>query len=284
MSLPVVPPREPGYGHLVLIGGGEDRSDAMRVLKATWAINDAQTIAVIPSASRYSVEAGRIYTRAFTKLGAKAIFVCDARNCDEAADPKMVEQVRMADMIFFSGGDQVRLAEILNGSPLLAAVRERFAQGATVAGTSAGAAAASDPMLYDGDAYGFHKGSVGFAPGFNLLPGVAIDTHFVGRGRLPRMAQFLASKRCRLGIGLPEDTGIFIAPDGTTRVVGTGVVTLLDARAMDFSDYDLIDDDDNYTVEGLRLGFLAEGAVFDLKTWTVTSSRVKPAAPSAPVQ
>ena len=78
----------------------------------------------------------------------------DIRSPREGEHPDHLAAVDHADLIFFTGGDQVRLVKRLGGSTVLERIRARFAAGATLAGTSAGAAAASDPMIFDGDGRG----------------------------------------------------------------------------------------------------------------------------------
>jgi len=193
----------------------------------------------------------------------------DIRSPREAEHPDHLAAVDHADLIFFTGGDQVRLVQRLGGSTLLERIRARFAAGATLAGTSAGAAAASDPMIFDGDGRGFRKGSVRHGPGFGFLPEITVDTHFVSRGRISRLAQFLSSGNCHRGIGLGEDTAVFIAPDGIAEVHGCGMVTILSAEHLDVSSYHESEVGGQLTMDGLRLGFLAPGTLFDLAAWRV---------------
>ena len=48
-------------GYLVLIGGGEDKRHDRIILKKIVSLNNAQNIAIIPSASRYVKDLGRKY-------------------------------------------------------------------------------------------------------------------------------------------------------------------------------------------------------------------------------
>jgi cyanophycinase len=137
-------------GYLALIGGGEDKQDDRTVLRCIADLNSARHAVVIPTASAYGVELGEEYAAVFLEIGVSSAQVLDVRYADQANDPVYLNQVAKSDLIFFTGGDQVRLVQVLNHTPLIARIRERFAAGATVAGTSAGAAGASDPMIYDG--------------------------------------------------------------------------------------------------------------------------------------
>jgi cyanophycinase len=257
-------------GHLALIGGDEDKRHDKLVLGHIVSLAPTARVAVIPTASTYPRERGEVYTRAFTGLGVAHVDVVDVRHREDGDRDDNVDLVRRADLIFFTGGDQVRLVSILHGTAVLEEVWRRFAGGATVAGTSAGAAAAGDPMIYDGDGRGLRKGAVRHGFGFGFLPGVVVDTHFMARMRVLRLAQFLSTGMARRGLGLAEDTAIVIAPGGDAEIVGRRAVTTLDAGASGRNNYHEITEDDLLTVEGMRLGFLAPGTHFDLHEWCVT--------------
>ncbi len=237
-------------GWIALIGGGEDKTRDRDVLSRIVHLNGARSVAIIPSASRVGDEVGEDYDRAFRGLGVARRHVVNVVRSSEAAAPDHLKAIDDADLIFFTGGDQVRLEE-----------------GATVAGTSAGAAAAGRRMLFDGDGRGFDKGSIGTADGFGFLDEVSIDTHFVSRGRLPRLTQFLCRGEASAGLGLPEDTAVLVSPDRVASVIGRDVVTALSYHHVERNDYPHVDDSERFTVDGVRLSFLAPGTRFDLRRW-----------------
>ncbi len=272
-------------GHLVLIGGAEDRRDDMTVLRRTVEIDGARSVVVIPSASSYPRDLADMYERAFTDIGVDRVSIADVRYRDEADRDEFVAMAHDADVVFFTGGDQVKLVEVLDGSRMLRKIWSRFLRGATVAGTSAGAAAASDHMIFDGDGAGLNKGSVRTAPGFGFLEGITVDTHFIARGRIHRLAQYLSRGENRRGLGLSEDTAVLVTPGGCCEVIGARPVTVLEAAERSTTNYDEVVEDELLTVDGLRLGFLAPGTQFNLRSWRVcaggasTAARVQPEPP-----
>ena len=143
----------------------------------------------------------------------------------------------------------------------------------TIAGTSAGAAVQSKVLLYDGDDYGFHKGSVKSANGFGFLPRIAVDTHFMNRNRIPRLAQFLSSGLKKKGIGLSEDAGVLIYPNDRLEVIGGGVVVFMNADRMNYTNYEEIREHEFVAAKNIRFSFLVHGNYFDLKKWNVLLSR-----------
>jgi cyanophycinase len=68
-------------------------------------------------------------------------------------------------------------------------------------------------------------GSVRLAPGLGLTNRFVIDQHFRERDRLGRLITALAYNPFAIGIGLDEDTAVFIGPDETLEVEGSGGVT-----------------------------------------------------------
>jgi cyanophycinase len=258
-------------GVLALIGGSEDRRGEMAVLRRVATPGDPPTVTVIPTASDYPRERADEYRRAFSALGVPEVLVADVRSRADAAQPEAVAKVRRAGVVFFTGGDQVRLIQTLQGTPLLAEVWASFRRGATVAGTSAGAAAAGEVTIWSGDGAGFNQGAVRHCPGFGFIGGVTVDTHFDTRGRLARLAQYLCSGASRRGLGLAEDTAVIVHPGGLAEVVGSGMVTTLDAWNVEHSNAHTAAPGELLTITGLELGFVAPGTLFDLRLWRVVA-------------
>ena len=264
-------------GHLVLIGGAEDRKNDKVVLKQLVEINNARNVVIIPSATLYPVECGEDYYFAFKDLGLKTIDILDIRKNSEASTPENLKKIEMADIVFFTGGDQVRLTRILLKTRLIESIKERFSEeGLTIAGTSAGASAAANPMTYDGDTKGLIKGSVKYDKGFGFIENITIDTHFVARGRLGRLAQFLCNGYTKRGIGIGENTSITISDNNRFYVTGTGIVTVVSTEHLTYSNFDQIEDQDRIIMDGIRLGFLQHGAEFDLDSWITVGYKNSP--------
>ncbi len=261
-------------GVLALVGGAEDKDYDKLVLKRIWEINRAKNIVIVPSASRYVEDLGREYRHIFEELGGLSVNYLDIRRKEDTQLPLYYSLVSEADLIFFTGGDQVRLASIFLGTRLFQLIKRRFLNhGTTIAGTSAGAAIQSKILLFDGDDYGFHKGSVKSSEGFGFLPRIAIDTHFMNRNRIPRLAQFLASGIKKKGIGISEDAGVFIYPNDRMEVVGGGIVVLMNADRMNYTNYFSINEHEFVAANNIRFSFLVHGNMFDLKKWNVVLTR-----------
>jgi cyanophycinase len=261
-------------GMLVLIGGAEDKRDDKAILKKILEMTGAKNIVIIPTASYYSREVHDSYNYAFRSLDIAHIEAFDIRYADEADRTEYHEKLEKADLIYFSGGDQTKLIKTLRDAVLLKKIDHAFRNNNLhIAGTSAGAAAAGKTAIYDGDYKGFNKDTVKTMPGFGFIDDLIIDTHFLSRERIPRLTQSLLSGQITRGIGIDEDTAVFIHPDLRMEVYGSGMVTIINTDKITGSNYEKISENEEFTINNIRIGFLASGTTFSLKRWTVLKTK-----------
>jgi cyanophycinase len=139
-------------------------------------------------------------------------------------------------------------------------------RGATVCGTSAGAAALTELTLAGGeiDEEGVLV-EMYIGPGLGLLGYRAlIDTHFGARRRLHRLVVAIANNPELLGLGIDEDTAL-VVHGHEAEVVGTGGVTFVDGHTMRFDDADAAGLGKQRTFSHLRVGAIGPGHAFDLR-------------------
>jgi cyanophycinase len=254
-------------GTLIAIGGNEDKRDDMRILRRTIeaARGQARTAVVIAAASREPVETSRPYLRAFEELGIEHVLPLDLQSRREVEEERTTRRLEEADIVYFTGGDQTRLADVLRGSAALDLIRQRYEAGAVVAGTSAGAAAMSQTMISRGKAEeGLAKGNVEMDEGLGLLPGVIVDTHFIQRGRFSRLLEAVAQHRDLLGLGIAEDTALVVHEGRYFEVVGSDNVIVVDGREISDTNMREARPGDALTVEHAVVHALADGYWFDL--------------------
>jgi cyanophycinase len=148
-------------------------------------------IEVITTASKIPREVGQEYVKAFQYLNAHNVDVLNIENREQAMDPDILARLVAADVAMFTGGDQLRLTSILGGTPFHDIFMKKYREEDFIyAGTSAGAAAASNNMIYQGSSSeALLKGEVKITSGLGLINDVIIDTHFVQRGRIGRLFQ-----------------------------------------------------------------------------------------------
>ena len=265
-------------GWIVPIGGAENKENDPRILERFIAVSGGSQadIVVIPTASRLH-ETGPRYESVFRELGARRVTVMDFDTRRDCQEPGRLQRLEEASGIFFTGGNQLRLTTLLGGTPVAKLIRGRNANGVTVGGTSAGASILSEHMIAFGDeGPSVISGSVRLAPGLGLTNRFVIDQHFRQRDRLGRLITALAYNPFAVGIGLDEDTAVFISPDETLEVEGSGGVTVVDASEVSFSSMDSASEGQPICMLGLKVHILVAGATFNLHTRIASATNLLP--------
>lgn len=268
-----MPGKVPAKGALVAIGGAEDKTSGADILRRvlTLSAREAPVVGVITTASSIPDEVFTGYRGVFSKIGASEVLDIRIRSRKDAEADSFVEMIERSDVIFLSGGDQMRLTNILGASRALNTVRTRRADGAVIAGTSAGAACQSRTMVYGGPADDcLRKGAVKMTAGFGLVDDVIMDTHFLERGRFSRLMEVGATNPELLGVGLGEDAAVLF--DGPLmRVFGPGHVILIDSSRITGSNvFDLVDGD-AVSVQNVIMHALVDGYAYSITDRRVLS-------------
>lgn len=272
-------------GRLLAIGGKEDKGnkelseeqaenvnfESEEILKflVSELRGENPMVLVVPTASTVPEEIAQDYIEAFSGLGVKRIEVLDIRNRADAGKPEFLELVEQAAGIMFTGGDQLRLTSILGGTPVLELMKERFTyDDIIIAGTSAGATAMSTPMIYEGETEGgYIKGDVRITTGLEFLKNIAIDTHFIQRGRIVRISQCIATNPGCIGVGLEEDTAIYVTEGKEMQVRGSGLVTVVDGLGITRTNIYEIGTGEAFTVCDLKVHLLSKGERYTFPTY-----------------
>ncbi|SEK76931.1 cyanophycinase [Halomonas daqiaonensis] len=255
-------------GTLVAIGGAEDKTSDLEILRRVFALAPAgnHEVAVIATASSIPDQVLPEYEAAFSRLGASRVHLLEIQDRQQAADTDTVRLIEQSGVVFFSGGDQLRLTNVLGGSRVLTAIRERLHDGAVVAGTSAGAAAMPGTMIYNGAAAdALRKGAVNMTFGLGLVDGLIIDSHFLERGRFTRLMEVGASNPEHLGVGLGEDAAVIIHPHGILEAIGPGHVILIDSRDLASSNIAGLSMGEPVAIEHMILHAMVSGHGFDIE-------------------
>jgi cyanophycinase len=255
-------------GQLVIIGGAEDKENDCTILRefVRRAGGTQAKIVVLTAATTAPREVGENYTKIFERLGAASIQVINTERREDANEPRSIEAAKEASGIFFTGGDQARITEFVKGTHLDAAIHQRYAEGAVVAGTSAGAAMMPDVMIVEGESETNPRADVvEMGPGMGFLPGIVVDQHFAQRGRLGRLIAALMQQPAVLGIGIDENTAIVVNGD-EFEVIGQGAATVVDESNSTHNNLEGVLKDEALAVCGVKLHILPQGYRFNLKT------------------
>ncbi len=272
-------------GHLVAVGGAEDKGTDLEkgilqrnrlnffelgILKNIVSLigADGPSVEVITTASSIPDEVAQNYKDAFEKLGCLNVGHMRIRNREDAALPEYIERLNACNCVMFSGGNQLRLSSIFGGTNFLDVLKQRYQEGNfLIAGTSAGAMAMSNTMIYEGSAAIANlKGEVKITTGLGLLQNVIIDTHFDQRGRFNRLAQAVAAQPGAIGIGLGEDTGVIVSLGHELKAIGSGSVVIIDGKHIEYNNIADIDFGMPISVENIVVHIMSKGDIYNLET------------------
>ena len=253
-------------GTLCVIGGGEDRTGSRVVLREFIRLSggDGARIAVVATASSLGDEILDEYERVFLALGAGSVVRLRPSSRAEADGVDLAAELADVDAVFMTGGNQLKLTQIIGGTRFADAVRSAYQRGALVGGTSAGASAVSEHMIAFGDETDTpRQGVTASAAGLGLLPDVIVDQHFAQRNRYGRLLSLVARSPRLLGLGVDEDTAAVIRGGHLVEVIGTGCVFVADGSNA-VSDAHIAELGAPMLVSGVVVHALPSGARFDL--------------------
>ena len=255
-------------GLAVAVGGNEDKEHDLFVLRRIVALikNRSIVIEVITTASEMPKKTGKMYQRAFDKISNTTVQFMHIRAREQAEDERYIQRLKKCHIIFFTGGDQLRITSTLGGTVFLKTIINKYyTEDCIVAGTSAGATAMSQTMIYDGESSeALVKGSVKVTAGIGLIQNVVIDSHFIKRGRFGRLMEIITSNPGHIGIGLGEDTGIIIRKGCLIEAIGNGLVVVFDGKHIRHSNISSIDSGQAIAVENMHVHTLINGYGYDI--------------------
>lgn len=261
-------------GHLFIVGDGADEKYILERYVALAGGPEKARIIVLPMASSIPDTVGMRHVSLLTSIGVRhAQYLVFSR--EQALRSEFADTLNNATGIFFTGGDQSRLAAVLVGTPVQQKLMELYRNGATIGGGSAGAAIMSrvmitgDELLHKDSTTSFVsilKGNIKTSEGLGFLDDAIIDQHFVRRKRHNRLISTVLEHPNLVGIGIDERTAIIVFPDHTCEVFGKSCVVVYDARkatSLRSTDEALIGG------AGLTVHVLLEGDRYNITTGTV---------------
>lgn len=253
-------------GWIVPVGGAEEKEADPRILRRFVEVSGGAEarIAILPTASSLP-DTGERYEEIFRRLDVADAYALPYNTRDDAARADWLARLEEATAVFLTGGNQLRISAVLGGTEVAKAIRRLNARGATVGGTSAGAAILPEHMIAYGEAGATpHAGQAVLSPGLGMTNRVVVDQHFRQRDRLGRLLSALAYNPFAVGLGLDEDTAAFIAPDDVLHVVGSDAITVVDPSQLEYSSMPQASVGQAVCLTNLKLHVLTDGATFDL--------------------
>jgi cyanophycinase-like exopeptidase len=223
-------------GYLMLSGGSGETEGGWSDLPYSKVVEYAanKKIAVIS----YSVESAWIpdYFKSLGAVYARNFHIPDFQTANSQIT---YDSLITYDGIFLKGGDQSVYYESYLNSKTQQALQEIFNRGGVLSGTSAGMAIIS-PVIYTAQGATIYPASAAANPYTSQITlkddflatlenPYIFDTHFVQRGRMARLAAFMANwyrktGQKATGIGVDDRTALFIEPSGIATAYGTAAV------------------------------------------------------------
>ncbi|WP_299211568.1 cyanophycinase [uncultured Aquimarina sp.] len=222
-------------GKLFIIGGGKRPKELVQELIHISKLDKEHYAVILPMASQEPDSAIFYARKQFTDLGIKATQVKGFNFKKGEEQSTWIEIIKKAGLIYIPGGDQTRFMNSIINTPLYTAVHEAYQNGATIAGTSAGAAIMGDKMItgiehkhpeYTGDFKTIEADNIEITKGMGFLKNTIIDQHFIKRMRMNRLISTALENPYQIAIGIDESTAI-VVEGKQVRVVGVSQVIIL---------------------------------------------------------
>ena len=254
-------------GKLFIIGGGTRSAALIQTLVSTADMGAQDYMIVLPMSSGEPEASYEAIKKQLTAASKNNIGNLNF-TAEKVADKKWLDSLANAKLIFITGGDQSRFMKVVLNTPVYTAIHKAYQNGATVAGTSAGAAVMSKQMITGKELLDanyretFNKlwaDNIEFEEGLGLLQSVIIDQHFLKRSRYNRLISALAAFPKFQCIGIDEGTAIIVQGKKITVAGVSQVLSLSRPKNIKVSAKHLI------AMEDLRFSLYTAGDQFNLK-------------------
>jgi cyanophycinase len=204
-------------------------------------------------------------------MGAEQVQILDIRQPNECDEERWLDILCGCTGIFITGGDQIRLCDLISGSKFIESVKERVRHGTLVlAGTSAGAAIMGEKMISGGSSgESPNQLLVDLSVGLDIISELLVDQHFHNRNRMARLISAIAAYPDKLGIGIDEDTCAAFVADGTFEVLGKGTITVIDPGKLTHTNYLEAIEASPLSLHNLTVHVLSQGDRYDYRHRTV---------------
>jgi len=239
-------------GKLFIIGGGKRPDSLMKELIKLSGLNNGGFGVVLPMASEEPDSAFYYTCRQFADLGITELYNFNFE-ADTSINPAWIDSLLKAKLIYISGGDQNKFMSIVLNTEIHVAVKQAYKNGATIAGTSAGAAVMSKIMIsgnekkypiYTGNYQTIEANNIELAEGLGLLENCIIDQHFIRRMRMNRLITVALENPNLFCIGIDESTALVATTDSCYVLGESQIVVLLNNKKATINEKELLGGND----------------------------------------
>jgi cyanophycinase len=218
-------------GKLFIIGGGERSSALIADLVKTSELRSTDYIVILPMATSVPEESIAYISGQISEFSNNKIVSFNFTKEQANNNTNWIDSVKNARLIYVTGGDQNKFMEIVRDSKLYEAMHQAYRDGATISGTSAGAAIMSEVMItgsqkQDSKSDSFREIKADYvevSSGMGFLKNVIIDQHFIMRSRYNRLLSVLYDHSDKTVVGIDEGTALVVSKN-KARVSGDSQV------------------------------------------------------------
>lgn len=209
--------------NIVVFGGGKiDNELLLEFLSHTE--NQHPKLLIVPQAAKTGdrEKVGERYKTTFENIGVNNIRILDLKNPQDAVDA-----IEWCDVVWVSGGSQIRLRKALEEAQVLKNLQTKIFDGYLMGGTSAGASIVSKVMMENNtiDSVTGKKRPI-ISYGLGIWENAIVDQHFSERNRFSRLELAVKVHPDLIGVGIDESTGVVYNGGNEFSVIGKGTVTV----------------------------------------------------------
>lgn len=277
-------------GRLLIIGGKEDRNGTkpeMEDINNDFTPNEIlkhlvkdknDRIEIITTATSDPESTQDTYRKTLKEIGYNNfdfLHICDTKPEHEEY---YLKRLSNAKTVFFTGGDQEKICDILLNSEINKLLNEKYMKedGFTIAGTSAGAMCMPKIVICEAvNGEAIVENDIKFDEGLGFINNCIIDTHFVHRGRFGRLAHAVILHRNYWGLGLGEDTALLVENGCEASCKGSGMVLVISAKDIKQTNIDFVKEGDPVYAENLTVHILIDDCSINLSNGAIKGAGKK---------
>ena len=231
---PAKAPQAAKLGHLFIIGGGEKTEGLMKSMLNVAGVTEKDYVIILPMSSEMPDSSIIWASEDFASVNIKYVVGFNFTK-NGPVRQSQIDSIVKARLIFISGGDQTRFMGIVGKGPVYKAIHDAYKNGATIAGTSAGAAVMSKKMItgvnlkhpgLEGKFPSIEPQNIEVTEGLGMTDKIIVDQHFIKRQRLNRLLSVSLENPNEICVGIDESTAIIVTGNSFT-VAGENQVVVL---------------------------------------------------------
>ncbi|MCI0922207.1 cyanophycinase [Sphingobacterium rhinopitheci] len=219
-------------GSLFIIGGGTRSPELVQRMVNSADLKPTDYIVILPMATSEPIESITYISEQIQAFSKHKITAFNFTKDQADTKKDWIDSVRNARLIYVTGGDQNKFMDVVRGTKLYDAMHSAFRDGATIAGTSAGAAIMSQVMITGDQRENSNsiqtvsKDNIITTSGMGFLQSAIIDQHFIIRSRYNRLLSVLVDNPTKTLIGVDEGTALIVRGQ-EVQVVGDSQVLVV---------------------------------------------------------